>query len=289
MKVKGLNLLERNKIIQGVDNKREIILFGIQDMNKRDQERTKKKFEVAYFVSKEELPIVKYVPLLNLEERHGVDVGIAYRNENTGGVFMDYISDSLADELKTKLEKCHFYSVLTDGSTDTATSENEAVFALHFDSNPPGSEKVKIDVNLVKMVYLKSAEAIGVVQSIEHAFSSIGVENFYQKLVGFGADGASVNRGDKEGVKAIMRRENPWLNFGWCVSHRLELALKDALKGTSFDAVDNLILRLHYLYKKSPKKLRQLQELVDAYEEGDEFEYGGFRPKKASGLLFLKI
>ena len=252
-------------------------------MNKQDLERTKKKFEVAYFIAKEELPIVKYGPLLDLEERHGVDVGTAYRNENTGGVFMDYISESLADELKEKLDHSNFYSVLTDGSTDTAISENEAVFVVHFDPEPPATQQVKVNVNLVKLVYTKSADASGVVECISDAFTSIGIEHVCKKLVGFGADGASVNRGDKEGVKAILKRENPWLNFGWCVAHRLELALKDALKGTSFDEVDNVILRLHYLYKKSPKKLRQLKELVEIYEE-EEFEYAGYRPKKASGV-----
>ena len=53
--------------------------------------------------------------------------------------------------------------------------------------------------------------------------------------------------------------------------------------------MDNVIPRLHYLYKKSPKKLRQLQELVKIYEEEEEFEYAGFRPKKASGIFCMFI
>ena len=65
--------------------------------------------------TKKKLPIVKYSSLLDLEERHCVDIGNAYRNRNSGGVFIDCISDSLADELKHKLLKVNFYSVLTDG------------------------------------------------------------------------------------------------------------------------------------------------------------------------------
>ena len=74
-----------------------------------------------------------------------------------------------------------------------------------------------------------------------------------------------------------------WLIFGWCVAHRLELALKDSLKATLFSEIDNLILRLYYLYKKAPKKLRQLSELVNVYEDTYDFKDGSFRPKKASG------
>ena len=67
-------------------------------------------------------------------------------------------------------------------------------------------------------------------------------------------------------MKTLLREKCPWLKFGWRISHRLELALKDALKETSFDVVEEFILCMHLLYRKSPKKLRQLKELVDAYD-----------------------
>ena len=85
-------------------------------MNKKDYERNKKTF-VAYFVVKEELPMVKFESILSLEERRGVDIGPAYRNRNSGGVFIDSISDSLVDEHAAKLGKTHYYSILTVGST----------------------------------------------------------------------------------------------------------------------------------------------------------------------------
>ena len=48
----------------------------------------------------------------------------------------------------------------------------------------------------------------------------------------------------------------------WCLAHRLELAIKDALKGTCFDLVDEMLLRLYYLYEKSPKKSRELEDIT---------------------------
>ena len=39
----------------------------------------------------------------------------------------------------------------------------------------------------------------------------------------------------------------------------------------------------YYLYKKSPKKLRQLKGLVEEFEESYDFTEGGYKPKKASG------
>ena len=60
------------------------------------------------------------------------------------------------------------------------------------------------------------------------------------------------------------------------------------LQGTCFDGVDEVLLRLYYLYENSPKKLRQLHELHGIYSETFEFEEGGVQPKRASGnLLFI--
>ena len=35
----------------------------------------------------------------------------------------------------------------------------------------------------------------------------------------------------------------------WCLAHRLELAIRDALKGSPFDDVDEMLLCLYYLYE----------------------------------------
>ena len=61
------------------------------------------------------------------------------------------------------------------------------------------------------------------------------------------------------GVQAIMKEEMPWIVFVWCMTHRLELAIQDALKDTFFDEIGDMVLRILYLHQKSPKKLRELK------------------------------
>ena len=87
--------------------------------------------------------------------------------------------------------------------------------------------------------------------------------------------GLIVNCGKKEGMETILQNECEWMIFGWCVAHCLEPALKDSLGKTTFSG-DKLILSMYFLYKKSPKKLQQLRELVNVYEEMDEYKAGGF-------------
>jgi hypothetical protein len=46
------------------------------------------------------------------------------------------------------------------------------------------------------------------------------------------------------------------------LAHQLELSVKDALLETSFYHIDEMLLRLYYMYIKSPKKCQQLEEIV---------------------------
>ena len=63
-------------------------------------------------------------------EKHGVVIGNAYQNTISSGVFIDCITESLASELKIDLEKCNFFNVLADRSTDWSINENEALFLI---------------------------------------------------------------------------------------------------------------------------------------------------------------
>ena len=50
-------------------------------------------------------------------------------------------------------------------------------------------------------------------------------------------------------VKGVMERKLPWLFWMWCMTHRLELAVKDVLKVTAFNQVDGILLWLYYIYE----------------------------------------
>ena len=54
----------------------------------------------------------------------------------------------------------------------------------------------------------------------------------------------------------------PWLFWAWCYAHRLELACKDAFSSQLFHDVEEMLLRLYYLYEKSAKKCCELEDVV---------------------------
>ena len=74
----GIKNEERAEIIRN-DKKQEAVTSGIAAMQAGEIEKTIKKFEIAYFLAKEELPMVKYPALLALEEKHGVELDNNYQ------------------------------------------------------------------------------------------------------------------------------------------------------------------------------------------------------------------
>ena len=60
-----------------------------------------------------------------------------------------------------------------------------------------------------------------------------------------------------------LKPPKPPLAYTHGMAHRLELAIKDALCGTFFSTIDELLIRAYYLYAKSPKKCRNLEVVVE--------------------------
>ena len=99
--------------------------------------------------------------------------------------------------------------------------------------------------------------------SLAHA----GITGWESKLVGIGCDGTNVNLGTN-GFRGYIEESVACAVSFWCLVHHLELSLKDALKGINlYNTIDDMLMRAYYLYKKSPKKCHELDEVVASLQE----------------------
>ena len=62
--------------------------------------------------------LFKYPQILKLEEKHGADIGTAYRNKQSGTNFINYIREELGKRIEEKISGVNSFSVLTDSSDD---------------------------------------------------------------------------------------------------------------------------------------------------------------------------
>ena len=72
----------------------------------------------------------------------------------------------------------------------------------------------------------------------------------------------------------------------WCFSHRLELALKDAIADFT-NPVDESLMNLYYLYHKSSKKLCELKLLFKDIKEDFEMFGDCVKPVKSTGTQWI--
>lgn len=85
----------------------------------------------------------------------------------------------------------------------------------------------------------------GLKEAITATFENAEVENWKEKLVAFGADGASVNLDKKVGLAALLRRDVPYLVDFHSLPHRLELALLELQN--SCKSVEDVYSVLHLI------------------------------------------
>ena len=178
-----------------------------------------------------------------------------------------------------------------DGSTDHSNSDNELLLVLWCDPDS-ADEKIHTTIRYLSIHKPLHVTAAGLFESLQHGLQCIGIQSMTKeacsKLVGIATDGAAANVAGN-GLKGLVERELEWIFWMWCLAHRLELALKDALRGTSFDLLDEMLLRLYYLYEKSPKKCSELEcivtDLKGAFHLNDEGS--GVRSIRACGTRWV--
>ena len=145
---------------------------------------------------------------------------------------MEYIAQSQIEGLAAVLAKAKFLSIQADGSTDSANIEDELFLVLYFDAHSQDGV-VHVQNRFLTVRRPERSDASGLYECFARALLYAGVTDWENKLIGFGA---SVNIAAK-GLRGYLEESVPWVIVFWCLAHRLELALKDALKGTIFSAI----------------------------------------------------
>jgi len=68
-------------------------------------------------------------------------------------------------------------------------------------------------------------------------------------------------------MRGKIQNAIPWMYWSWCFAHRLELACKDSFCSQLFRDIDEMLVRLYFLYDKSPKKCHERSDLVENLKE----------------------
>ena len=136
-----------------------------------------------------------------------------------------------------------------DGSTDSANIDDE-IFLVLWCEVDGSDEMVHSRMSYFTVARPETVTGEGLFQCMQGALGRLGITPINSEtckfLVGIGTDGASANIA-AAGMKGLVEEELAWVFWMWCLAHRLELAVQDALKHTTFDHIEEMLLRLYYL------------------------------------------
>lgn len=242
-------------------------------------------FDIAYLLAYKGRPYSDFIDHIEIEKLHGVNFmpSSAYENDMGCKLFIHFAAKALYElELKDKIKRANFVTVLSDGATDAACIEKEVVYILFVDP-----DEFKASLAFLSLKSVPSQDAQGITSAIIDAFKDCDILDKLQRIVFFESDGTAVNSGLKNGViKVLQEKFGSHIKFFWCLSHRLELAVKDAIQ-EDMKEVETALRDLYYVYQNSGKRLRELRSLYEILKDVYSFENKQVKPSKASGTRWI--
>lgn len=161
-------------------------------------------------------PLSDFTMICDLDEMKGYDLGTTYRNINSAKVFIQCIADVEFQEIANQIKSTMFLSVIGDGSTNSAVKEQGMWFVT-------GCRAGIVTVDFIGVHSASEATAENNVNGLQETVVSnlkMDWNEISDKLIGLSCDGASVMKGCKSGVRAILEKDCPLIGTIHCIAHR---------------------------------------------------------------------
>ena len=180
-----------------------------------EKEELCKLFQIAYLNAYKARPFVDFTDWVELTELNGIKFNVtAYKSRTQCIKFVNFISKTLFEDVKSKLKSANFIAVFCDGSTDSAVIEKEYIYILLVEPF-----EFKPTLSFIALKDIPSQDADGSKSVIMKAFDDNGMPELKDRMVFLASVGASVS-GIKTGLATKFCEDGiDWLVFVCCLSH----------------------------------------------------------------------
>ena len=252
---------------------------ALQQLKSSEREPLRNMLRNAHAVAVSNRPLSDYNYLNALDKAKGLQINSAYQNAKACGAFVDCIASVYEDSLMKYLSQSHFFSLTMDGTTDISAKEQESLFVR-------ASLNGVVSHNFLRFVEPESTASNDLFVVVEDTLAilvkfDIDVKH---KLTALGSDGASNMLGTNKGVGKLLKDKYPDMKTVHCLAHRLELAIKDAVKASGTKQYEKLmtaLIGLYYFYKRSSKQRKGLRKAMQV------LELTGSMPPRVGGTRWL--
>lgn len=252
-------------------------LKALEKLNEKTISQLKHKFRNVHYLAKKCRPYTDYVDLCNLNKAQGLDIGTTYLTNHSASEFSGFIAEAARNKLRKDIKDCRFLAVISDGSTDASYQEAEIVYVRTCDKG-----NIKVNFSLIKNV--PRGDAATICEVMKDGMKNLA-EDYSEKLVATGTDGASSMLGAKSGAVQRLREsvDRPYIVGVHCNGHKLELSFKDSIKEKIllYNKVELFLTNIYYFYRNSNVTRSGLKESSKAV--GKKMVY----PTRVSGTRWV--
>ena len=145
-------------------------------------------------------------------------------------------------------EKAMTFALMSDGSTDASTLEEEILYIQY-------AHKEQVFVKFVGIKDVPKADAKNISTAISYILKNVlhlDPDNWKPILSSVCSDGAAVMMGKDQGVVTVLTDGKSDIIVVHCFGHRLELAFKDLVKSIKLHSdLSSLLITIFTFYRKS--------------------------------------
>ena len=208
----------------------------------KHKEGTEKCLRTVYFVVYQNRPLSDYPDLIDLQEKNGVNVGSTLQ------------SRFLARKWSIALQRACVQRYVNESKQSCVISYIRSVVC---DDKP-----VNVFLDICE---LPGQDTQSICDCIANTLAKYSFDKEYlvKNLIAFTFDGASVMLGVKSGVGKRLKDQFPALVLWYCMNHRLELAVSDAVKSINgFYTLESFFNKIYSTYSFSAEMQRELKEIA---------------------------
>ncbi|XP_074138783.1 sperm flagellar protein 2 isoform X4 [Sminthopsis crassicaudata] len=231
---------------QMIKNRNKVILGRIENL-----------FRSCHAIAKTGRPLKDFVWMCKLDDMKGVDIGPIFRSNKSARTFIYFIAEVERRSLKEKLEKCKFFSLISDSGTDSIIEDIKVIYVQF-------AYEGKVHCQIVGVQTVDKIDPVAIKSAIEKTLEinlqlNLSSSDWSKKLVGFGSNGTAVMVGENNSVARLLKEIQPCVQTVHCFAHRLELTYQEALQGIElYNTVNDLLQNVYYFYHDSPSNKNAL-------------------------------
>lgn len=229
----------------------------VRTMSKVTLGRVENLFRSCHAIAKTGRPLKDFIWMCKLDDMKGVDIGPVFRTNKSARTFTYFIAEVERRNLREKLEKSKFFSVISDGITGGAIEEAELVYVQFAHAG-------RVHCQIVGVQTVEKKDPLAIKHAIEKTLErnlQLGLSNqvWAKKLVGFGSDGTPGSGGESDRVALLLREIQPCVLTVYCFAHHLELSYKALFQSVPlYNDVRDLLHGIYRFYHSSPLRKSSL-------------------------------